>query len=937
LGPTSLAHSLLRAAFPMITFVLVAGSVVVARAQDTARLLGRTVTRVNVAFDTGSGTDDGEFRQTIERTVRAGQPLSADDVHEAIEALVTSGLASKAMVAAAEDGAGVSLTVTVTRVVRVLALQFEGIPALAAEELRARLGELDTGKRVTPAVLSRGADEVVRYLQERGYFDARVRSRTTPDSTGTRATVVYVVEAGEQAHVASFTIARDPGVLPGLESRLRLKPDAVYTRADLEADLSTIRAAFLDAGFLSPAIGNPEVVRNPAANSVAISLSASSGPRVDVAVEGADFASKELRALLPVYNEGGLDDFQLTEGDRRLADALQREGYFFARVSHRLEAGAAPGSKRLVYSIDRGRRFRITDIQIEGTDAISYDDVADLLQTRLSVFFVLSRGLTSRSYLQRDSDVIERRMRAIGYRKAKVTERRLGVSPDSDDLVITFVVEQGPRTTIADVMMRGNRTFAREELVPKPNLVAGEFYSEDAIAADADQILRRYADAGFVSAEVVPDVVELDGDRARVVYVVDEGQPAVIANVRLAGNARTSSKAIANYFQFEEGDTLHVDDLRETERHLYETGAFRQVIIHSEAEGLADDELHERRTVYVDVEETDSWLLVYGGGFNTDDGPRGVFEISNVNLFGLLNRGALRLRASRRQQLGDIAYTNPVPFGVHLPATFSVTLDRELKDAFDVIRFTAAGQLQYRLVDELDFQKGFFFRYNFERVRVFNLELSPRSLERNDVPVRLGRLSTSFYRDTRNSPFDPDEGTYTSIEGSIAALALGGNNQYVRLTGEYQYYDHLPKYDSLVFAGAYRIGLAAPYGESKRLPISERFFAGGARTLRGFGFEQAGPRDPVTNQPVGGNVLLVLNNELRFPILYRFGGAVFSDTGNVFRRLSDFDFSKITETVGAGVRFDTPVGPVRIDFGVLLNPPDGVKRYAVHLNLGQSF
>jgi outer membrane protein insertion porin family len=920
------------------SIVIVLAAAGAALAQDTSAFLGRTVTRVEISFDAGAAADDGQFRQAIERTVRAGKPLAADDVHESIASLVELGLASRAVVSVTDDGpAGVLVSYRVTRVLRVAALQFEGVPPEAAQEIRARLPELDTGQRVSPAVLARGADEIVRYYQERGFFEARARARTVPDETGTHATVVYEVTPGQQARVATFTVSREAGVLPGLEAKLRLKPNAVFTRADLEADLATIRAEYLAAGYLSPEIGTPEVVRNPAANTVAVSLATTSGPHVAVEVAGADFKQKDLERILPIFTEGGLDEFQLSEGDRRLADELQRDGYFFARVSHRVEAGATPGTKRVVYTVDRGRRFKITDVGIEGTDAISYSDVREQLRTQEAGFFILARGLTSRSYLQRDSDVIERRLRAIGYRKAKVVERRLGVSPDSDNLVVTFVVEEGPRTRVADVMLRGNRLFSREELLEKPALKPDEFYNEDDIATDADEILKKYAKEGFVTAEVSTELVDLDGERVRVVYDITEGRQAIIADIQLAGNLKTKASSIENYFQFKRGEVLRLDQLRETERKLYDTGAFSQVLIRSEPEAISPDSITEARTVYVDVEETKPWLLVYGGGFNTDDGPRGIFEISNVNLFGRLNTGALRLRASRRQQLGDIAYTNPVPFGAHLPATLGVKLEHEVMDAFDVSRFSTIAQLQKKLVDQVDFQEGFFFRYNFDLVRTFNLKLSPKEVKREDRPVRLGRLSTTYYRDTRNSPFDPDDGTFISLEGQLATLILGGNNQYVRLYSEYQRYDHVPKFDSLVYAGAVKFGLAAPYGDSKRLPISERFFSGGARTLRGFRFEQAGPRDPQTNEPVGGNVLLVINNELRFPLFYRFGGAVFSDTGNVFKKISDFDFGTITETVGAGIRFDTPVGPVRVDIGFLLNRPDGVKSYAVHLNFGQAF
>jgi outer membrane protein insertion porin family len=674
------------------------------------------------------------------------------------------------------------------------------------------------------------------------------------------------------------------------------------------------------------------VIRNPAANTVAIQVTVASGPRVEVAVEGADLSEKKLKEVLPIYTEGGLDDFQLAEGDRRLLNELQLDGYFFARVSHRIDETAG-GGKRVVYVVDRGRRFKVTDIEIEGTSAISYSDVAEGLQSKVSQFFILSRGLTSRELLERDSSYVERRLRAIGYRSAQVVERRLGISPTDDDLVITFVVEEGPRTVISDVAMRGNNVFSREELLESPEVEAGEFYSDADIAADGSAILSRYAGDGYVSAEVSTELVELDGDRARLIFDVVEGRRARIASIRIAGNLQTKEEAIRRYLRFEEGEILDAEKLRLSEQALYNTSAFRQVIIRSQPEGVSDEGLLEERVVYVDVEETKPWLLVYGGGFNTDDGPRGIFEISNVNLFGRLNTGALRMRASARQQLGEIFYTNPFPLGFDLPALVAIRADREERESFTSFECGALAQVQKKLDD----RTGFFFRYSFKRIIVSNLQLNEPALEREDRPVRLGILGATYYRDRLSNPFDPDDGDYMSFDFQAAVRALGSSDSYTRFFGEYKRFDRLPKFDKIVYAFATKLGIALPYGQSVRLPISQRFFSGGATTLRGFEFEQAGPRDPQTNEPRGGNMLVVVNNELRFPIFWRIGGTVFNDVGNVFRRVRSFAFEDLTVTVGAGLRFDTPVGAVRVDYGVLTNPPPGVGRSAVHVSFGQAF
>jgi outer membrane protein insertion porin family len=541
--------------------------------------------------------------------------------------------------------------------------------------------------------------------------------------------------------------------------------------------------------------------------------------------------------------------------------------------------------------------------------------------------------MASREMLEHDSDVIERRLHGLGYRRARVRERRLAVVPNSDDVVVSFVIYQGPQFVVDWVSLRGNLVFSSSELLPRPGLARGLPYTDQAAATDANAILQHYAGDGYVASQVVPHVEEVDGARVVVTYEINEGRRAYVSSIVVLGNARTDEGTVRDYISFQPGVVLKLAELRRTEQRLFETGAFRHVVVHSEVIGQTADGLGEQRAVYVDLDEAKPWLFIYGGGYVSDDGPRGLVELSNVNLFGRLNTVGLQMRASPRQQIARVSYTDPLPLDRPWPLLVALSFTRELKDAFSLYRATTLAQVQYQYKPT----SAFFFRYNFEQVRVFDLKVSESELERNDRPVRLGKLSAGFVADNRNNPFDPTRGTYSSVDFTVAANAFGGSENYVRFFGEHQRYHQFPKAPRLTYAGAIKFGVADAYGSSEDLPISERFFGGGARSLRGFRFEQAGPRDPVTNEPVGGDVLLVINNELRFPLFWKVGGAAFSDTGNVFVNFDDFTLENVTETLGFGVRIDTPVGPVRVDFGYLLNPPDGVPSSAVHLSFGQSF
>jgi outer membrane protein insertion porin family len=300
---------------------------------------------------------------------------------------------------------------------------------------------------------------------------------------------------------------------------------------------------------------------------------------------------------------------------------------------------------------------------------------------------------------------------------------------------------------------------------------------------------------------------------------------------------------------------------------------------------------------------------------------------------------------------------------MNYPTLISIFARRLGEKSFRTDRYTANFQIEKRL--SLDFIV--YMSYYFERISIFDLpcqEPSPdcegltlEEIQRNSQPIRLGRIGPSFVRDKRDNKFDPTAGNQTLGSFFVAASLLGGNEQFVKFYIEHDRFYAIPKFRDTVFSFAGRLGLASPFGGKQSLPISERFFAGGARDLRGFGFEEAGPhifvpkRDSSDNiirdgngntipvvSPLGGNAVLVIINELRFPLWGPIGGAVFSDTGNVFQRVRDMKISNITETVGFGFRMKTPVGPVRFDVGFLvLNRPDGVSRSHKHFTIGQTF
>lgn len=1091
---------------------------------DVTRYEGRRVAGVEVALEGAPRNVEVEAELAQGLRVAAGGEFSLVRVRESLAQLFASGRVANARVEVVEtNGAGGSVRVRFLvrpqpRVGEVV-LNLEAGPGtdaaglISEDELRARLN-LQRGARVTETILRNNADLIQAYLRDRGFYRAQVEYSQQLDATGTSATITYRVRPGEQARVDAFNIRvtgfDDSGVRPSLQ----LQTGSPFTIAALGEDINRVRQAIISQGYLAPVLTEAFQL-NSESNQVTINLAGATGPRVAVAVEGYEISDSRQRELLPVRREGSIDQAAIEEGRRRLENRLQEEGYFFAEVASScsvtpplpvdsVPSSAANGSTtsapspvngnappavsqanngtpgiceilvpeelsgrmvNITYTVTPGRRFRLTDIRIEGTNLITPDDPElDLRSREATVLGIIpllgyGRGYTSLELLERDERTIRERLNELGYRNAEV-ETRQGVSLDGEDLIITFAVTENALTRVAGTEVRGNQIYTVERLRDEMQTVAGAPFQPSEARRDGERILNLYARNGYVAADVRLDTIELparDGDeQVRLIYTITEGGKVFVNRIVLNGNVRTDREAILRALSIREGDVLRADRIAESERALYETGAFRQVLIRTEEAGETASGF-ERRDLVIDVEENQPRVTDYILGFSTDNGPLGGFEYRDTNLFGRLRQGSFRVRASRRQQLLQLRYFDPRyrAYGdnaeLDTPRRFMpLAISAQYQRDTGVTRFfrTSVDRGNFGIVQRLDmdgnpvdvlgepagepsinrftfnletqriFEQDFdrqgrvtassvlFLRYNYEDVRLYNTgSLLIEEILRPDRSVRLSRLGATFVRDTRNGQINATSGDFLTLDYALAVRQLGGNLSFNKFRATYLRYYPLDRVrQGTILAASAVVGLAGVFDPRDRndnnvideidrgLPISERFFSGGASSLRGFDFEQAGPRfvvvpegqffneqgEPVTlnpfSVPVGGNALVALNLEARVPVTRNIQVVPFYDGGNVFNRVRDIfrrplpatDFLNsrdvdainarnlqvsFTHTVGLGLRFQTPLGPIGVDYGFLLNPqefivpqdapqPNGIirlPRTQFHIRFGQAF
>lgn len=1036
---------------------------------------GRAVRDVSITFE---GVDRnvaaGEQFRIIARDA-LGERYSAVRVRDAIERLYNTREITSTIVEAAEAGAdGVNLRFIIrrkTRAQRVVVQIPDGDKSgVTEQELLLRLDILEPGTAVSESTLDSNASSILEYLRERGFFRAEVETSTRPLENETEVAVTFTVKPNVQATVERFDIDVQGIDKARLAPKVKLNIGEKYTLEKLRGDEERIKNALRDEGFLAPQLDEPRVVYDAEKNTISLSLAGRTGPTVEVSVEseGEKVGSGTRRRLLPVIREGTVDFAAIIEGERRLETHFQEQGYFFANV--RSVCSADPmladidGTKlrndteflcsalsssdlqnkkvEVKYIADLDRQLKLRELRLSGTNLFTIDEIKGVLESKeanilgIIPLFGYGSGYTSNVLLEEDAATVRTLLRELGYRDATVRVNQ-GVSPDGENLIITFVVEEGPPTVVTEVEIRGNIAFTDAELEAQLPVIKGKNVSRARTRNGQRKLAAYYSDRGYFDASVTISFDELGVDPAtgavqsRIIYNIEnEGRPVYVSRILIAGNENTKEAAIRKALNIKENQLLRSTDIYSSEQNLYASDVFSQVQIRTQAVGDRADGGRDV-DVIVNVQEQAARILSYGGGLSTDLGASGFVDIRHFNLFGNLWQGGTRLRMSQRQQMFQIDFINPrfVRDGKNRFAPLTITggyqrdttVTRFFRSAFDQGTFGIVQRLDENgnPVDEFGNETGdptlnritftaetnrtlslkdrsiVFFRYRFEDVRLFKISsLLIKDLLEPDSRIRVSGFGATFVRDTRQNcnakhsvldiiargdieepckynAGDPTKGSYITAEYNVSVPFMGANVGFNKLqVSANKYYTFKTfKYNTTlaarailgvanVFAGGDRFDENTYPGLNGILPISERFFAGGSNTLRGFDFESAGPRVVVVPDgdffneqgeqvflnpftvPFGGNALAVVNIEARIPITESIRVVPFYDGGNVFRSAKDIFSREVipdseivrrnlqvrwTHTVGLGLRIKTPVGgEAGIDYGFLLNPPSFV-------------
>jgi outer membrane protein insertion porin family len=956
-------------------------------------------------------------------SVGIGKPLDRDQVAASLRALYRTGDYAdvRAVENTVEGGARIDFVVRENLFFNRIVIQ--GLQPPPTEASAAAAMQITLGDVYRPETLATALQRLQAVLQEDGLYQAKTASETFPHFDAQEMDIVVRVTPGPRATVSRILLTNNTDY-PDAEilSLLKMEQGSKLTSARIQRGTERIRKFLVKKGYLGSRVSIRRGDYDLAKNSVFLTLDVTSGPLVTVEVNGAHFSKGELKNLLPIYQEGSVDADLLEEGKRNLQDRLERQGYFDATVSYSLDSREVQrkGSKTkeseesIIYTVERGERHKLVGIGVTGNTYFS----ADLLKSRLQIYPAAlgSRGRFSRRLFETDRQSMENLYRANGFLQAKVEAQvQDNYKGKEGDIFVRFAVQEEEQTRVASLAIEGNKSFSTDEILDVVASSPGQPFSDFNVATDRANILAMYYNDGFPEADVrataekvesnpITNKAEANGNSTpgtkrkakktpsetglqsyhlvRLTYHIDEGPQTLVRRVLISGYVHTRPGIIRRQIEIEANQPLRAGEVVDTQRRLYNLGIYNRVTIAPQNSQGSDPD----KNVAVLVEEAKRYTLAYGGGFevqrlasttNPTGGqiqasPRGILEISTLNLTGRADSLSLKLRGSTIEDRALLGYSIPNTFGSSHYSTQATAYTEKSQDINTFTETQYEGSVQ--LTGQMTPFTTMAYRYAFRKVLVSNLNshIAPEEIPLFEQPTLVSEFDVTWQRDARDNPADATKGNYNSLDFGVASTSIGSSASFWRIL--YQNSTYHPIKRRFSFARSIRLGILEPFANTESLsfppptatqctgaappgptpeiiPLPERYFAGGGTSLRGFALNQAGPRDACTGFPVGGQAMLVLNQEFRFPMHLpfvgsRLGGTLFYDAGNVYSKLSRVtlrwsspkpvfnpanlttclynctnELNYLSHTVGFGIRYATPVGPIRVDLGYQINRP----------------
>jgi outer membrane protein assembly factor BamA len=917
--------------------------------------------------------------------VHQGAKFSQAAVHASVEALKAAGHFDDVTVDIRPQADGVNVVMVLQPALYLGVYRFPGAePAFAYSRLL-QGAEYPVKTAYSIQDVQHATESLVTMFRRSGFFTATVKPEIKPDFEHGLVDIDFRTVLGRRAKFGNVNIR---GATPEETKRLqdslhsfmarlraaRIKKGKTYSPRRLQNATQFLQNALIKHKFLASQVKLIGANYNEQTNKADIDFDVTTGPIINVKVTGAHVWGRTQKRLLPIYVENSINEGVIQEGQQNLLSHFQSKGYFDAKVDTNVVK--EQNGTTIIYAIHKGSRKKVESVSVQGNQHLGSDELLSHVTVQKGGF--LSHGKYSEQLVHKSATNLETVYKNAGYSQVKVIPQVK--TEQSGDILVQFAVTEGPLDVVQSFQIEGNASVPEAQLVPKGmNIAPGKPYSQIRVQEDRNLILAKYLNLGYLNAsfDSLAKPSATDPHQLDVIYKIIEGPRVKVARIITTGREHTHQSLINTSAKIKAEQPLSETELLTSESQLYTLNIFDWAEVNPRRPITTQSD----EDVVIKLHESRRNAITYGFGFEVINrggsvpsgtvavpgippvglpsnfktsektfwGPRGSFEFTRKNMRGRAETMTVGGLAGRLDQRGSFTYNIPSFRNSSWTATGTVNGEHNSENPIFSSRI-GEGSLQFQRNLDAKRTKTVIFRYSLRYASLSRL-LIPDLVPQEDQSVRLSTLSATYLRDTRDNALDAHRGMYQSFELGINAGALGSSVDFGRFLGQTAYYRGIG--GGIIWANSLRVGLEQPFAGS-RVPLSEKFFSGGGSTLRGFPLNGAGPQrdiaacgDPADTStcapirvPVGGNQLFILNSELRIPVPIKknLGVVAFYDGGNVYQHVGFHNFfSDYSNTVGFGVRYATPVGPVRLDIGHNLNALTGIKATQIFVTLGQAF
>jgi len=931
----------------------------------TVAFEGRTI--VDIQFPNGQPLDPADLARV--QPLKKGQALHSDDVAHAIDGLFATGRFDDIVVEAEPSGDGVMVRF-VTENARFLGgITVEGKVMESPNKAQVdSAAQLSLGAPFQDDDVAQAVDRIHRLLQANGFYESTVTPMVERADDAQQVFLTFQIHEGKRAkyempEITGMTKLPDAVILRATGWRLPIihwwrHVTSSHTRAGVQGVLNK----YGGKDRLMARVELKKLDYDADRRRVRPELDIDAGPTVKVTAVETKVSRRLLKRYVPVFQERAVDDDLLETGKRNLQEYFQSQGFYDVSVDFRIQP-VHDDQETVEYAISRGMRYKLVRVSITGNHYFDKDSIRERMFMQPASFLILRHGRYSEAFRLRDEQSITNLYTSNGFRDAKVTSevaRDEGGKPGS--IGVTLHVEEGPQWVVDDLAIHGNTVFKTADL---PSLASsmGQPFSEVNIANDRETLLTYYYTRGFPKVTFGAAWRPVMPGHVSVVYTIVEGDREYVRDVLTSGITTTRQRLVDRAITLKPGDPLSPTAQTNIQKSLYDLGVFANV--DTAIENPDGDTDHKYVLYHFDEANRYTFSLGFGAqlaqfgtpntsslaapGGTTGVSPEGSVTVSRLNFLGLGHTVSVQGVYSSIEKRASFTYLQSNLFGVPgQNLTYSLLYDDTLN-----VRTFAARREEVSVQLSKKFSKSFtgLFQASFRQDNVSDIVIPVLLVSQFLQSIRIGMLSANLVQDRRDNPANPHHGMYNTASFGLSGRFFGSQRSFGRALLRNATYYSLGK--NLVLARQTQFGVIVPFSPpagidaQESVPLPERFYAGGADSLRAFPFNQAGPRDigaslvrggptsEPTGFPLGGNALFINNIELRFPFIGpNLQGVFFHDMGNVYQSLSDIsfrfhqdnrqDFNYTVQAVGFGVRYRTPVGPVRADFAYTLNPPSYV-------------